>query len=138
MITITNIRNLHPNTHDESYVIVRSLKFPIQGAHQLAVLSPSTNLFYKYLNLQKQGHWNEQTFNDIYVPDFLAQIRNDKNALQVLTNLVAKDKAGSDIALACFCSNETLCHRSIIAGMLYNMGAAIQTDEGRLYEHFTL
>lgn len=87
MIHVTNIRNMHPEQHDHAYVIVRSLKQPIKHAIQLPVLSPDKEIFWQFLNLQKQGKWNQETFDHWYTPAFLAQIINDENARDILRDI---------------------------------------------------
>ncbi|WP_155957648.1 hypothetical protein [Eubacterium sp. 14-2] len=43
-----------------------------------------------------------------------------------ISELVELDKQGKRICLVCFCLDETLCHRSIIAGILQCTGIQIQ------------
>lgn len=125
MITITNIRNAQKDAFDEIWAIVRSLKSKSAYITQVPELSPSWSLFKTYLKLRDDGNWNEQTFETIYKPQFLSQIANDPAASKKLTELIQKDKAGKKIALVCFCTNPTLCHRSLIAQILTNCGVQI-------------
>lgn len=136
MIHVTNIRNMHPEQHDHAYVIVRSLKQPIKHTIQLPVLSPDKEIFWQFLNLQKQGKWNQETFDHWYTPAFLAQITNDENARDILRDILYLDKQGKDIVLACFCNNPNLCHRSIIAGILAENGGNVKTDN--ILKHYGL
>lgn len=128
MIHVTNIRNMKPETHDHAYVIVRSLKNPIKHAEQITALSPSTTIFWEFLRRQKAGQWNQTTFDTWYTPAFLQQITNDNNAKEILRDLIHMDRQGKDIVLACFCSNPSLCHRSIIASILAENGATVLSD----------
>lgn len=123
MITITNIRNINYAAHDEVWAIVRSIKNPGR-MKQIPELSPSWILFKKYLSLRDSGEWNAAAFQDVYVPTFLQEIRNAA-ARRKLTELIELDRQGKSICLACFCPDETLCHRSIIAGILQYTGIAI-------------
>lgn len=109
MIHVTNIRNMKPETHDHTYVIVRSLNNPIKHAEQITALSPSTTIFWEFLRRQKAGQWNQTTFDTWYTPAFLQQIANDNNAKEILRDLIHMDRQGKDIVLACFCSNPSLC-----------------------------
>ena len=53
--SISNLRNIGDYQHqfDEVWAIVRSLSRPISGVKQVAALSPSVDLFYKYLAKKK-------------------------------------------------------------------------------------
>lgn len=115
-IILTDIRHCKKPDADERYAIVRSYKKPIPGVIQLPELSPSTNLFYKYLNMKKDGNWNIDSFKNIYVPWFLREMKQPQaiNALNKIWNS-AKTK---DIVLACYCDKETLCHRSIVGALM--------------------
>lgn len=137
MITITDIRNVDHAAYDEVWAIVRSLKNPGNLKH-ISELSPSWNLFKKYLQLQDSGWWNTETFRNIYVPTFLREMQTG-TARRKLSELMELDRQGKRICLVCFCSDETLCHRSIVAGILQYAGVRIQgvkgdySPYGRLY-----
>ncbi len=123
MITVTNIRNINHEDYDEIWAIVRSIKNPGRMKH-VPELSPSWNLFKKYLRLRDAGKWNTVSFHDVYVPAFLQEIRN-ADAHKKLTELIEMDRKGKHICLACFCPDEALCHRSIVAGILQNAGMQV-------------
>lgn len=63
-----------------------------------------------------------------YVPIFIEQMRNDEKAKAYLRQLADESKF-KNIALVCFCKDETMCHRSIIGGILYHMGASVEIEE---------
>lgn len=117
MIAIKNISQVNYKDHDEIWAIVRSMKRPNPNIRQVSELSPSWDLFSKYQELKKNGQWNEQTFQEIYVPQFIQEMHN-KKSIALLNQLYKLDKAGKNICLVCFCPDEKLCHRSIIAGLL--------------------
>ena len=135
MITIKSIRNVKYDEYDEVWAIVRSMKNKSDKIKQVQALSPSLDLFFKYQRLAKAGEWNEQTFRDIYVPQFLHEIKNDE-AYAYLNQLFFADKAGKNICVVCFCPNETMCHRSIIAGLLQGVGCNVQTETGNDYTKY--
>ena len=126
MIFIGNIRQIS-NIYDENWLIVRSAKSVPKFSKQVIELSPSKELFYKYLNASKAGLYNDQWFMDNYVPKFLKEIKENKKALALLDELYNKSKT-LNIMLSCFCPDETLCHRSIIAGLLLGAGANIDCN----------
>lgn len=136
MIYITNIKNVKPGVYDEAYAIVRSFRNQSAWLKQLAALSPSPDLFHKYMALKNAGKWRESSFRDIYVPQFLHEMRYSELSAKILNFLVEKDRAGKNVALCCFCPDETLCHRSIIAGLLQGAGANVRTDTGNDYSRY--
>lgn len=135
MIKVTSIRHIKDEPCDEIWLIVRSLKHQVKDARQVKVLSPSSELFSKYLQLKNAGEWSEKTFKDVYVPMFLAQMR-EKGARDALNYLYRQDKAGKTVCLACFCPDERLCHRSIVAGLLQGCGCNVRTDTGESFAEY--
>ena len=128
MITITDIRNVNHAAYDEVWAVVRSLKNPGKMKH-VPELSPSWALFKKYLQLRDMGEWNADTFRSIYVPTFLKEMKG-LEAQRKLSELAGLDRQGKRICLACFCHDEALCHRSIIAGILQYRGIQIHGVKG--------
>lgn len=126
MIYIGTIRDVS-NNYDENWLIVRSAKSIPRFSEQVVDLSPSSSLFYSYLNAKKAGIWNEQWFADNYVPQFIREIKSNPNAINLLGKLY-HDSFTKDIVLCCYCPDEKLCHRSIIAGLLLGSGANISCD----------
>lgn len=128
MVTVTNIRNIDCAAHDEVWAIVRSLRYPGKMRH-VPELSPSWALFKQYLTLRDTGKWNNDSFNNIYVPVFLKEMQT-ATARKKLTEIVEMDKQGKRICLACFCDDEAMCHRSIVAGILQYAGITVQGVKG--------
>lgn len=113
--------------YDENWLIVRSVKQVPRNAVQVSALSPSTSLFYKYLDAKKAGRFDGAWFQSVYVPTFLREVIANQDARSLLNRLYAESRRKS-ILLACFCPNEALCHRSIVAGLLLGAGADIDCD----------
>lgn len=131
MITICQISQLKYANYDEVWAIVRSLKYANPNIRHVPELSPS-KLFCWYRQMKEEGRWNEETFQKIYVPQFLKEMRGEKQ--QKLLNDLAQTK--KHIALVCFCMEEEVCHRSIIGGMLQGAGvevAGLARDRGYYY-----
>lgn len=118
------------------YAIVRSMKSQSNWIQQLPELSPSPQLFRSYLNLKQANMWSRSAFETTYVPTFLHEMRHSQAAANALNMIAALDNQGKNIALVCFCPDETLCHRSIIAGLFQGAGHAVATDTGRNYSHY--
>lgn len=137
MIYLTRISDVKPGQFDETWAVVRSMKQPSSWIKQVPELSPSSALFRRYWNEWKpSGNWNRQTFETQYAPQFLHQLSHDQQAVDRLNQLYAMDKAGRRIALVCFCTDETLCHRSILAGILQGIHADARTPTGADYSYW--
>lgn len=121
------IKDLKPSSSEAQYAIVRSLKNPIRNTQQLACLSPSRQLFWDYLDWKKKGFWNQDVFRTLYAPRFLRELKENPEAHQAIRMLLERDRNGETIRLACFCSDETLCHRILLAGILKENGADTRT-----------
>ncbi len=100
MITVTNIRNMHPTRYHYAFASVHSLKKRIPYVTQLQALSPAPQIFYKYLRLQKEGKWNQATFDDWYTKAFLHQLSQDTVAQDTLRHILRLDREGKNIVLA--------------------------------------
>lgn len=135
MIRITNISHAD-RSFDENWAIVRSMKNKSDWIKQVTELSPSTDLFFKYRKLAENGNWNKDSFADIYVPQFISELKTNTAARDMLNYLYEQDKLGKNICLVCFCTDETLCHRSIIAGILRGGGANVVTDTNNDYSEY--
>ena len=135
MIRITNIRNIGLN-YDEVWAIVRKMKGSSSAIRQITGLSPSPDLFFKYRSLEKEGNWNADTFRSVYLPQFLKEIYESKEARFLLNQLYLRDKQERNVCLVCFCADETLCHRSIVAGLLQGVGCNVVTDTDNDYTEY--
>lgn len=126
MIKVGNVAGLNEYQYDENWLIVRKPdEIPAFVKHE-PLLSPSPELFRKYREAYHAGLFNQEFFNQVYVPQFLRELAGNAEAMAVL-NCLVKNSKSKDILLACYCENESMCHRSIIAGVLLGMGAEIDT-----------
>lgn len=135
MIRITNIRRCHVSEYNEIYLIVRSIaslekskSSILKHASHAPELSPSSRLFYDYLNWNKANEWNQDKFDNCYKPIFLKELEHNPEADTLINHLVEKDHEGKNIALLCFCQDENLCHRSIIGNILEQKGCNVIYD----------
>lgn len=114
---------------DEVWVIVRSLKNGLPtfwnddgtvrtdiDVYHVPQLSPSKELFHAYLSWRDQGIWNKDTFEEKYVPQFLAEMHGEEQ--KKFLNLLFQKGQQKSILLLCYCQEEVLCHRSIILGLM--------------------
>lgn len=133
MIYIGRVGSVDASKFDECYAIVRSMKSPIEGFQQLAALSPSWELFKGYRRLVEARQWNRGSFERYYASTFLSEIKASPEARAWLNRLYqASEQDGKKIALVCFCADETLCHRSIVGGMLQGAGANVVFASGAM------
>lgn len=115
---------------EEQYFIVTHSQIVVH-----AELSPKLELFRLYRDRTKSSYWDKFAFNNFYVPHFLKGLSENQAGLLLLQELKTQS-AEHEIALACFCEDESMCHRSIIGGILLNMGATIACPE--LYKVYSL
>lgn len=116
MLETGTFRDIDIEKYDEIWLVVRSLKAmprnPKQNIIHVPVLSPSLKLFFDFNNWKKQGKWTQEQFNQIYTPRFLKEMLQPKQRM-VLNDLAEKSKS-KDILITCYCTNECMCHRSLI------------------------
>lgn len=122
MVTICRISQVNYSEYDEVWAIVRSLKYGSPKIRHVPELSPSWPLFKRYMKLKEEGQWNEETFQKLYVPQFLKEMRGEKQQ-KLMNELFCTTKR---ICLVCFCDEEELCHRSIVGGMLQGAGLEVK------------
>ena len=139
MIILESAKTVNTDKYDEVWYIVRSTKqlkpavFTNSKVKHMPALAPSNRLFFQYVNWRNKGQWNRPRFDWDYVPAFLSEMKQQlpHDTLQTLAEL----SHYKNIALVCFCSDESMCHRSIVGGILANMGADICcSEEYRKYD----
>ena len=132
MITIARISDVEYRRYDEVWAIVRSLKYGNPRIKHVPELSPSWSLFRKYREMVENGEWNDEAFRRIYVPRFLKEMHED--APRALLNELIQTK--KNICIVCFCTEEVLCHRSIIGGILQGAGIEVRGLSRDYSEYF--
>ena len=108
-----------PSRHyDEAWSIMlyptRGLKHPPQHHPELA---PSKGLYSETRRLMDEGAWGLEAFKDIYVPRYIAEHRGSARFKDAM-NYLFKMAAERNIILMCSCADGSLCHRSIVGGLL--------------------
>lgn len=119
---------LRYDEYDKIFMIVRSNR-PINNPRitPLPELAPSSALFFMYLKWKSEEVWNQDTFDEKYVPWFLKDFVNNQESLNALNNIYYLSEVKNErICLMCYCTNESMCHRSIIAGLLQGAGAHVR------------
>ncbi|MCM1215076.1 MAG: DUF488 domain-containing protein [Lachnospiraceae bacterium] len=135
MIQILHVNDLNPSVCHEAWVVMRTRKYMKPGYYHVPELSPSWDLFSTYQQLYKSGRWNREVFDSIYLPRFLEEMKT-KEARSYLNYLWKQDKAGVIVQIGCSCQDETMCHRSIVGGLLEGVGANVCYTTGNSYKHY--
>lgn len=127
MIYFDTIRNINKYVVlcSECWIIVRSLKSQINVSgikcQQVKELSPSWDLFTEYRRLKESEEWNLDSFNRIYRPRFMSEMK-----ASIAQNYLKKLRDTNDnILCVCFCQNEDCCHRSLIKEILKYNGVEV-------------
>lgn len=134
MIRITSINNAKFEDYDEVWAIVRNPKNLDDRYVKVPELSPSSSLYHWYWKVHTHGKFDEETFNKIYVPRFINEMTEEGK--QRLKQIRALDAEGKKIALICFCPDEKICHRSIIAGILQGLKVNVILDTDNDYSNY--
>lgn len=135
MIKVGNITEMSED-YRKNIMIVRTVESMPEYAIQMTELSPSTELFKKYRQVYHSGEFNKKWFDEVYVPQFIRELCENPKAVSRLRDLCVDSKVYS-VFLCCYCENEEICHRSIIAGILLGMGSEIKTERKYL-KYFTM
>lgn len=140
MIMIDRVYAPSKRQYDGSWAIVRSASKLPDGFDVCNILSPGGELWRSYCGVRDRYEQDKAFAHDywdkVYLPEFLSQMRYDQRAANVLNGLVELDKAGANIRMCCFCKDESLCHRSIIAGVLQGAGADVRLPSGADYSRY--
>lgn len=128
MIKTGCITKINPDDYDEVWWIVRSPDRQPEREKLVPELSPSPELFHAYRKAYHAGQFGKAYFQNVYVPRFLEDLAGNRTACGQLEYL-RRVSGEKEIILCCYCEEEKLCHRSIVAGILLGMGAEIETKE---------
>lgn len=128
MIRIERIPDISITEYDEVWWIVRSPDSLPKEEKLVQSLAPSKELFLRYRKAFHAGQFDPEFFQKEYVPQFVSELSKNEDAKEMLDYLY-REGSRRNIVLGCYCENETLCHRSIIAGILLGMGAQIKAEQ---------
>lgn len=135
MVYLVDLRHADPVKFDEIWLVVRSVGKAesltrYSNVKHVPELSPSTNLFFQYRKWAKNGKWTRTTFRNRYVPQFLRDADPEYNTdfHKAMLELAEKSET-KDIALACFCKDEAMCHRSILGAICIDNDIPIERPD---------
>jgi uncharacterized protein YeaO (DUF488 family) len=129
MIEFRKLAGLKVNEYDRVFAIVRSMRFNIKGVERVKELAPSPDLFRKQQAWSREGIWTQDKFDKEFVEEFLEDLSHSKDSIDMLNFLYYLDKQGDNICCICYCGTESMCHRSIIAGILQGTGANVKVED---------
>ena len=89
-------------------------------------LAPSQSLLNDVQFYKSNYSWNKEIFISYFVPMFLRE--SNTQAFKDTLNKLYIESRNKKIALACYCGDETMCHRSVIMGLLKAVGAETEKD----------
>ncbi len=126
-VIVTAVSHIKEVSCDEVWQIMRGGP-DIGGAVRVKALAPGDNLFHQYLNQWKDA--DPQEWWHLYEEQFIKDLN-----WGMIKKLMALVKSGKTIALFCFCRNVDYCHRSIVAKILQEQGAAVEVYEPDKNQH---
>ena len=96
-------------------------------------MSPSPELLKLKKQLQDSGKWNQETFDKQFVPRFAEEFALNREARAAMNEVFQLVLKGRNVALACFCNEEELCHRCIVKGFLQAVGVPSEGEDYSFY-----
>ena len=128
MIRICNFEEYKNDPFGIPTVISRTVKsgYWKEGWIHWTALAPSQDLFNRYQAWRHDYVWSQELFDEVYVPQFIHELVwqvTGEGAMDL--NRMYKERE-VDRSLICHCTNEFMCHRMIIAGLLMGCGVPVQ------------
>lgn len=116
MIRICRIQNIGRIKADVKIAAVQTIKRPAGAVFLCPELAPDNKMIDLKNRFKEQQSWNQQRFQDSYVPLYLDRLCTPE-ATKTLNWIYKLVKSGKTVAIGCYCADETICHRSILAGL---------------------
>ena len=145
-VKIMRLQNIPEAERDHAYAICRSvskgmLQNPmfswIGNDRNISALSPSWDLMKWYRNEVDNKTWSDDKFQSEYLPRFVREMAYSMQAENAFAEIYDRTQfKGEDIILGCFCEQESMCHRSIVAGILQGVGIEVETEHGTDYRKY--
>jgi uncharacterized protein YeaO (DUF488 family) len=105
----------------------------IDGIVRVRSLSPSPELFQRYLNDWK--HLNPQEWWHKYKEQFQIELEQKKEALRDIYRELLK---GKNVVLVCFCNDHRYCHRRLVGEFFFQYGITVKELNPITQEQLTL
>ena len=122
--------------YDEVWVVMRYPKDMSPGFRHVPELAPPYELFKWFQDTKRGGRMMRTAFEEFYVPGYINCLITNPKARNALVSLEAELNRGRSIALVCTCYDESLCHRSVLGGILSYLGYNCETKSGTDYDRY--
>lgn len=76
--------------------------------------------------LKENPIWNEYVFRKVYLPNYLKSVNLEKGKKEI-TEIITHLNKGENVYYACYCANEKICHRNIVAGIIKKQGFEVES-----------
>lgn len=138
-VRICRLQNLKRIKADRKIALSYDLNGKFAFAEKPAVLLPGKDLIETAAYLKADGDVDgmSQFFDETVVPQYLDQLRT--GAGRALLNGIYKDvKAGRTVAIGCYCADEAVCVRSVLAGLFQGVGLEVKGVDGDYAGYFDM
>lgn len=138
-VRICRLQNLRRIKADRKIALSYDLNGKFAFAEKPAVLLPGKDLIATAANFKADGDVDgmSQFFDETIVPQYLDQLRT--GAGRALLNELYKDvKTGKTIAIGCYCADEAVCVRSVLAGLFQGVGLEVKGVDGNYAGYFDM
>lgn len=115
-IRICRIQNIHRIRADVKIAAVQTMERPSDAILVCPELASDDAMMAFKVDAKAQKAWNWTTFQNDYVPMYLNRLCTPE-ARRTLNRIYKTVKSGKTVAIGCYCADETICHRSILAGL---------------------
>lgn len=135
-IRICRVQNLGRIKADVKIAAVRELSKPIDGALVCPELAADGFMSDLKAAAKADNTWNPSKFVGEYVPLYMRRLCLPE-ARQTLNRIYKAVKAGKTVAIACYCADEFVCHRVVIAGLFQGLGlevTGVKADYSAYYD----
>ena len=124
MLHTGTFRDIDLERYDEIWLCVRSLKNRPNDPTGVKIkyipaLSPSSRLFGDVQRWKRSSAWNQDKFDTEFAPRFKKEMTQP--APQRWLNELAETCKTKEVLIVCYCQDENMCHRTLVAGMIRNI-----------------
>ena len=129
MLYFGSFKDIDTTKYYKVVLAVRHLQHPVKGDNVIhaPVLAPSAYLIAKIRKEKEAGTFDYPMWRAVFVAEYMSELIASVNAQKTLINLY---KAGceKDILVCCYCPDDTVCHRSVIQGLMQGRGRKQNND----------
>lgn len=116
----SNVAGLKKTKNSASILAITRAGYEIQGTEIIRDLSPSEDLFHRYLSEWRNKMDNKEWW-PLYEKQFLTELKME-NRIQALREIYKKLLRGQDVVLMCYCKDHRYCHRRLVGEFFKEYG----------------